>query len=40
MEWDAQGGRWLYAAVAFTLHSNFLAFGWSRTNDPSDLAGG
>src|SRR5256886_11516918 len=42
VQWDAQGNRWLYGAVAF--HSNLtntsLPFGWSKTADPTDLTGG
>src|ERR1700693_1739681 len=42
IQWDPQGNRWFYAAVAFnsTLTNDFLLFGWSKTADPSDLAGG
>src|SRR5260370_5238055 len=42
IQWDPQGNRWFYGAVAF--NANFtntdLLFGWSKTPDPSDLAGG
>ncbi len=40
IQWDPQGNRWLYAALAFATHNNFLVLGWSKTDDPSDLAGG
>ncbi len=40
IQWDPQAGRWFYAALAFATHSNYLVFGWSKTADPSDLAGG
>ncbi|HYR49297.1 MAG TPA: hypothetical protein VES90_03855, partial [Candidatus Eisenbacteria bacterium] len=39
VQWDPRAGRWFYAAVAFATHSNYLVFGWSKTSDPSDLAG-
>jgi hypothetical protein len=41
IQWDQQGGRWLYVADDVdALGRNYLAFGWSKTADPSDLAGG
>ena len=42
IQWDPQGNRWVYGAVAFnsTLTNNYLLFGWSKTADPSDLSGG
>ena len=40
IQWDGQGGRWLYAAVGVATGSNALLFGWSKTSDPSDLANG
>ncbi|HXL17263.1 MAG TPA: hypothetical protein VN961_07060, partial [Streptosporangiaceae bacterium] len=42
IQWDAQGNRWLYGAVGFNsnLTNTYLLFGWSKTSDPSDLAGG
>ena len=40
IQWDARAGRWFFAAIAFATHSNYLVFGWSKTPDPSDLAGG
>jgi hypothetical protein len=40
IQWDPRAGRWFYAAIAFATHSNYLVFGWSKTADPSDLAGG
>jgi hypothetical protein len=40
IQWDPRAGRWFYTAVAFATHNNYLVFGWSKTADPSDLAGG
>src|SRR6266568_1923127 len=42
IQWDPQGNRWFYGAVAFnsTLTNDYLLFGWSKTADPNDLAGG
>jgi hypothetical protein len=41
IQWDQQAGRWLYVADAIdSANNNFLAFGWSKTADPSDLVGG
>lgn len=40
VQWDSQGNRWLYAAVAFATGNNYLLLGWSKTADPSDLANG
>lgn len=40
IQWDPQGGRWLYAAVAVSQGDNYLLFGWSKTTDPSDLSNG
>jgi hypothetical protein len=41
IQWDQQGGRWLYVADDVdALNRNYLAFGWSKTADPSDLTGG
>lgn len=40
MQWDSQGNRWFYAAVAFATGNNYLLLGWSKTADPSDLNGG
>ena len=41
IQWDSQGGRWLYVADDIDgAGNNFLAFGWSKTADPSDLVGG
>ena len=38
IQWDQQAGRWLYVAVDVdATNHNFLAFGWSKTADPSDL---
>ena len=42
VQWDPQANRWFYGGIAF--NSNFtntnLLFGWSKTADPTDLAGG
>jgi hypothetical protein len=41
IQWDQTGGRWLYVADDIDFFGrNFLAFGWSKTSDPSDLVGG
>jgi fibronectin type 3 domain-containing protein len=40
IEWDQQGGRWLYAAVGISAGNNVLLFGWSKNADPSNLTGG
>src|SRR5262249_25270503 len=48
MQWDQQGGRWIYLALAFSVDftnlgvggPNFLLFGFSKTSDPSDLTNG
>jgi hypothetical protein len=41
IQWDQQGGRWLYVADDIdSIGRNFLAFGWSKTADPSDLTNG
>jgi fibronectin type 3 domain-containing protein len=40
VEWDQQGGRWLYAAVGISSGNNVLLFGWSRSADPSNLTSG
>jgi uncharacterized membrane protein len=40
IQWDAQANRWFYGAVGFASHNNYLLFGWSKTSDPTDLAGG
>jgi fibronectin type 3 domain-containing protein len=40
IQWDQQGGRWLYAAVGISSGNNVLLFGWSKTSDPSNLTGG
>ncbi len=42
IQWDPQGNRWFYGAVAFNsgFTNTYLLFGWSKTSDPSDLAGG
>jgi hypothetical protein len=41
IQWDQQAGRWLYVADdILSTSQNFLAFGWSKTADPSDLVNG
>jgi hypothetical protein len=41
IQWDQTGGRWLYVAVDVDpLGHNFLAFGWSKNANPTDLVGG
>jgi hypothetical protein len=40
VQWDAQGQRWLYAAVGIAGGNNVLLFGWSKTASPADLANG
>jgi hypothetical protein len=41
IQWDQQAGRWLYVADdVLSSSQNFLAFGWSKTADPSDLVNG
>jgi fibronectin type 3 domain-containing protein len=40
IQWDQQGGRWLYAAVGISAGNNVLLFGWSKNADPSNLTSG
>jgi hypothetical protein len=40
IQWDGQGGHWLYAALDVATGANMLLFGWSKTSDPSDLTNG
>jgi hypothetical protein len=41
IQWDQTGNRWLYVADdVLSSSQNFLAFGWSKTADPSDLVNG
>jgi hypothetical protein len=40
IEWDQQGGRWLYAAIGVSAGNNVLLFGWSKGPDPSNLSSG
>jgi len=40
IQWDGQGGHWLYVALGVASGANMLIFGWSKTSDPSDLANG
>jgi hypothetical protein len=40
IQWDGQGGHWLYAALGVATGANTLIFGWSKTSDPSDLTNG
>jgi hypothetical protein len=37
MEWDAQGGRWLYAGLELYSGDDKLAFGWSKGGDSNVL---
>jgi hypothetical protein len=40
IQWDQQGGRWLYSALEVNgtaNGNNFLDFGWSKAGDPSAL---
>ena len=37
IQWDPQGGHWLYAALGVATGANMLLFGWSKTSNPSDL---
>jgi alpha-tubulin suppressor-like RCC1 family protein len=39
IEWDAQAGRWLYAAVEVQAGANYLLYGWSKTSDPTNFSG-
>src|SRR5512141_384933 len=40
IQWDAQSGHWIYAALGVASGANMLIFGWSKTVDPSDLTNG
>jgi hypothetical protein len=40
IQWDGQGGHWLYAALGVATGANMLIFGWSKTSNPSDLTNG
>jgi hypothetical protein len=40
IQWDRQGGHWIYAALGVATGANVLIFGWSKTSDPSDLTNG
>src|SRR5206468_587951 len=40
IQWDGQGGHWLYAALGVATGANMLIFGWSKTPDPTDLTNG
>jgi len=40
VQWDAQGGHWLYSALGIASGANMLLFGWSKTPDPADLTNG
>jgi hypothetical protein len=42
IQWDQQAQRWLYLAIGpFTSDNNYsLAYGWSKTADPTDFANG
>ena len=38
IQWDGQGGHWLYAALGIASGANMLLFGWSKTPDPTNLS--
>src|ERR1700694_2460974 len=40
IQWDPQANRWLYAEIGIATGNNHIVFGWTKTADPSDLAGG
>jgi len=42
IQWDPQGQRWFYSLVGFSsdFSQTYLLLGWSKTADPTDLAGG
>lgn len=44
IQWDPQANRWFYladdCAASSCATQNYLAYGWSKTADPSNLAGG
>src|SRR6478752_6103894 len=40
IQWDGQGGHWLYAGLGVATGANMLLFGWSKTPNPSDLTNG
>ena len=40
IQWDPQANRWLYAEIGIATGNNYIVFGWTKTADPSDLAGG
>jgi hypothetical protein len=40
IQWDGQGGHWLYVGLGVATGANMLLFGWSKTSDPSDLTNG
>ncbi|HEU4978544.1 MAG TPA: PKD domain-containing protein [Solirubrobacteraceae bacterium] len=40
IQWDQQWGRWVYLADDQGSAANALAYGWSKTADPSDLVNG
>jgi len=40
IQWDPQGGHWLYAALGVATGDNMLLFGWSKTPDPTALTTG
>jgi hypothetical protein len=40
IQFDPAGNRWLYVADDVNGSQNFLALGWSKTADPSDLTNG
>lgn len=38
--WDGQTQRWYYVAMRVSGQNNYLAFGWSKTDDPGNLSSG
>jgi len=40
IQWDQQSQRWYYLTYATQGSTNGLAYGWSKTSDPSDLGSG
>ncbi len=40
IQWDPQGGHWIYVALGVATGANMLLFGWSKTADPTDLTNG
>jgi hypothetical protein len=40
LQWDQEGGRWLYVALECGEAPNALYYGWSKTDVPTDLVNG